>query len=166
MDPFWEQNRPKIVPRRVLRPLLFENVDSHETSAGVVFGAFSGPQDGAKIDPRSPQDGLKTDLKCDRFSRRFFHRFLIVLDLCCSSSFFDSIFDRFGIDLGAALASQMGSAERMDSGQIGTWAVQDALGIVLVRSFFRLAIRDHFFEPPGCLLDSFGGASGLVLGSS
>ena len=27
------------------------------------------------------------------------------------------------------------------------WAVQDGLGIVLVRSFFRLAIRDHFFGP-------------------
>ena len=77
--PFGDPNRPKIVPRRVLRPLLFENVDSHETSAGVMFGAFLGPQDGAKIDPRSPQDGLKTDLKRDRFSRRFYDRFLVVL---------------------------------------------------------------------------------------
>ena len=32
-----------------------------------MFGAFLGPQDGAKIDPRSAQDGLKTDLKRDRF---------------------------------------------------------------------------------------------------
>ena len=52
----------------------------------------------------------------------------------------------------------------MDSGQIGTWAVQDGLGIVLVRSFFRLAIRDHFFGPLGCLLESFWGVLGLVLG--
>ena len=35
-----------------MRPLLFENVDSHETPAGVMFGAFVGPHDGAKIDPR------------------------------------------------------------------------------------------------------------------
>ena len=52
----------------------------------------------------------------------------------------------------------------MDSGQIGTWAVQDGLGIVLVRSFFRLAIRDHFFEPLGCLLESFWGVFVLVFG--
>ena len=47
---------------------------------------------------------------------------------------------------------------------IGWWAVQDGLGIVLVRSFFRLAIRDDFFEPLGCLLESFWGVFGLVLG--
>ena len=47
---------------------------------------------------------------------------------------------------------------------IGWWAVQDGLGIVLVRSFFRLAIRDHFFGPLGCLLESFWGVFGLVLG--
>ena len=37
------------------------------------------PQDEAKIGPRSPQDGLKIDLKDDRFLRRFFARFLVVL---------------------------------------------------------------------------------------
>ena len=47
---------------------------------------------------------------------------------------------------------------------IGPGAVQDGLGIVLVRSFFRLAIRDHFFGPLGCLLESFWGVFGLVLG--
>ena len=47
---------------------------------------------------------------------------------------------------------------------IGPWAVQDGLRIVLVRSFFRLAIRDHFFGPLGCLLESFWGVLGLVLG--
>ena len=54
--------------------------------------------------------------------------------------------------------------ERTDSGQIGTWAVQDGLGIVLVRSFFRLAVRGLFFDALGCLLESFWGTSGLVLG--
>ena len=47
---------------------------------------------------------------------------------------------------------------------IDWWAVQDGLGIGLVRSFFRLAIRDHFFWPLGCLLESFWGVFGLVLG--
>ena len=47
---------------------------------------------------------------------------------------------------------------------IDAWAVQDGLRIVLVRSFFRLAIRDHFFGPLGCLLESFWGVFGLVLG--
>ena len=58
----------------------------------------------------------------------------------------------------------MASRERMDSGQIGTWAVQDGLGVVLVRSFFRLGIRNHFFRPLGCLLESFWDVFGLVLG--
>ena len=44
---------------------------------------------------------------------------------------------------------------------IGAWAVQDGLGIVLVRSFFRLAIRDRFFWPLGCLLESFWAVFGL-----
>ena len=47
---------------------------------------------------------------------------------------------------------------------IGWWAVQDGLGIVLVRSFFRLAVRVRFFELLGCLLESFWGVFGLVLG--
>ena len=34
----------------------------------------------------------------------------------------------------------------------------------MVRSFFRLAIRDNFFGPLGCLLESFWGVFGLVLG--
>ena len=59
----------------------------------------------------------------------------------------------------------MASWERMDSGQIGPWAVQDGLGIVLARSFFRLAVRDHFFGPLGCLLESFWARSWVPLGS-
>ena len=42
--------------------------------------------------------------------------------------------------------------------------IQDGLGIVLVRSFLRLAIRDHFFEPLGCLLESFSDVLGVILG--
>ena len=47
---------------------------------------------------------------------------------------------------------------------IGAWAVQDGLGMVLVRSFFRLAVWDRFLEPLRCLLESFWGVFGLVLG--
>ena len=43
-------------------------------------------------------------------------------------------------------------------------AVQDGLGIVLVRSFFRLAVWDRFFDPLGLLLGSFLGTPGIVLG--
>ena len=59
MDPFWEQNRAKIAPRGVLKSYVFKNVVFHETLAGVVFGAFLGPQDGAKIDPRWPKMALR-----------------------------------------------------------------------------------------------------------
>ena len=72
-------NRPKIGPKRVLRRYFFKNVDFHAASAGVVFGAFLGPQDGAKIVPRSPQDGLKTNQKRCHFLKRFFDRFWVVL---------------------------------------------------------------------------------------
>ena len=34
----------------------------------------------------------------------------------------------------------------------------------MVRLFFRLAIRDHFLDPLGCLLESFRGIFGFVLG--
>ena len=106
MDPFWEQNRPKIVPRRVLRPLLFENVDSHETSAGVVSGAFLGPQDGAKIDPRSPQDGLKSILKAIVFEDEFMIDFWSSwasswLPLGSSWGFRVPSWERLGVLLGA-----------------------------------------------------------------
>ena len=47
---------------------------------------------------------------------------------------------------------------------IGPWGVQDGLGIGLVRSFFRLAVWDRFFGPPGLLLGSFWSAPGVVFG--
>ena len=46
---------------------------------------------------------------------------------------------------------------------IGPGAVQDGPKIVLVRSFFRLVVRDRFFGRLGLLLGSFLGAPGVVL---
>ena len=57
----------------------------------------------------------------------------------------------------------MAPGGRMDSGQIGTWAVQDGPKIVLVRSFFRLVVRDRFFGRLGLLLGPFLGAPEVVL---
>ena len=47
---------------------------------------------------------------------------------------------------------------------IGPMAVQDGLGIVLVRSFFRLAVGVRFFDLLRLLLGWFWAASGAVLG--
>ena len=47
---------------------------------------------------------------------------------------------------------------------IGPWAVQDGLGIDVVRSFFRLAVYVRFVDPLGLLLGSFWDAPGAVLG--
>ena len=47
--------------------------------------------------------------------------------------------------------------------QIGPGTVQDGPKIVLVRSFFRLVVRDRFFGRLGLLLGSFLGAPGVVL---
>ena len=49
------------------------------------------------------------------------------------------------------------------SERFGTWAVQDGLGIVLGRSFFRLAVWVRFFIPLRSLLGSFWVAFGLFL---
>ena len=106
------------------------------------FLAQDGGPGRPKIAPRRVQDRLGSVFLTLDFSLRF----LIVL----------------GIDFGAVLASQMAPGERMDSWQIGTWAVQDGPKIVLVRSFFRLVVRDRFFGRLGLLLGSFL----VVLGSS
>ena len=47
---------------------------------------------------------------------------------------------------------------------IGPWAVQDGLGIDLVRFFFRLVVWVRFFDLLKLLLGSFWAASGPVLG--
>ena len=52
----------------------------------------------------------------------------------------------------------------MRTRQIGRSAVQDGLGIVLVRSFFRLADWVRFFGSLGLVLGSFWEALGGVLG--
>ena len=44
------------------------------------------------------------------------------------------------------------------------WRIQDGLGIVLVRSFFRLAVWVRFFITLRPLLGSFWVAFGLFLG--
>ena len=54
---------------------------------------------------------------------------------------------------------------RVNWGYPPPWGIQDGLGIVMVRLFFRLAIRDHFFEPLGCLLESFWAVFGFVFGN-
>ena len=48
--------------------------------------------------------------------------------------------------------------------QIGPGGVQDGVGIVLVRSFFRLAVWVRFFDPLRLLLGPSWGALGPVLG--
>ena len=53
VGPSWSQDRLRTV------------LNFHEISAGVVFGAFPGPQDGIPDGSRSPQDGPKIVL--DRF---------------------------------------------------------------------------------------------------
>ena len=74
---------------------------------------------------------------------------------------------RFLIVLGSILVpfwppkwSPGGAAELV---LIDWWAVQDGLGIVLVRSFFRLAVWARFFNPLGLLLGSSWVAFGSVL---
>ena len=62
-----------------MKRLFIENVVFHADLRFPIENCQNRPQDGAKIGPRSLQDGLKTGLKCDRFFKRFFDRFLVVL---------------------------------------------------------------------------------------
>ena len=78
------QDRLKIGPSRLSKPYFFKNVNFHETSAGVVSGAFPGFPRRPKIDPRRLQDDLQ--------------------DLLFSTSFLSSILVRLGSDFGSILA--------------------------------------------------------------
>ena len=76
---------------------------------------------------------------------------------------------RFLIGLGSVLVSFWGPKWRpwgdTKLGVSPPGGIQGGPGIVLVRSFFRLAIRARFFDPLGCLLGSFWGAPGVIFGS-
>ena len=53
---FWRLGRPKLVPRPSSNRLNIENMNFHETSAGVVPERFQGP----KMAPKTAQDRPKT----------------------------------------------------------------------------------------------------------
>ena len=55
----WRLFRPKLVPEPSSNRLVFEKVIVHETLCFPMLFGPNGPQDGAKIDPRSLQDGSK-----------------------------------------------------------------------------------------------------------
>ena len=61
-------NRPKIGPRRVLRPYFFKNADFHADLRFPMKNRKNRPQDGPKIASRPVQDGSKSDKKVMRFS--------------------------------------------------------------------------------------------------
>ena len=61
------------------------------------------------------------------------------------------------------MASQMAPQGCARTEAPAPWAIQDGPKIVLVRSFFRLVVRDRFFGRLGLLLGPFLGAPGVVL---
>ena len=70
----WRLGRPKLVPKPSSNRIIIQKVIFHETSAGVMFGAFPGLQESTQNDPRSPQDGSKIVL--DRFFSLLHFRFV------------------------------------------------------------------------------------------
>ena len=89
----WRLGRPKLVPKPSSNRFIIQKVIFHETSAGVMFGAFPGFQESTQNDPRSPQDGSKIVL--DRF-----------FSLLNFASFLDRFWFRFGAILGAKMTPQ------------------------------------------------------------
>ena len=75
---------------------------------------------------------------------------------------------RFLIGLGSALVPFWAPKwSPWGEGKLGVpppWAIQDGLGIVLVRLFFRLTVWDQVWCPLGCLLGSCWGALGVIFG--
>ena len=80
-----------------LTPHFFKNLNLHETSAGVVSGAFPGAQNGSLDDPRSTQHGSKTIFKVLFFRLRFYLRFWSVLG---------PVLAPFWVHLGSLLGAQ------------------------------------------------------------
>ena len=116
MEPFWRPNRAKIGPRRVLRRDLFENVVCHEIVRFPTQNHPKRPQDGHKIGPRSPQDGLKTDQENYRFFNRFYHRFLVVFDSVLAPSW--GVLGCQGVVLGS-FGRPLGSPRRSQNRFLG-----------------------------------------------
>ena len=87
----------KLRPRRLSERFFLNNMNVHETSAGVVFGAFPGPQESTQNDPRSAQDGPKPILKSDLFDVEFRLQFWVVL-----GPILGVIWDPFGVLFGSA----------------------------------------------------------------
>ena len=105
----WSQSRLRTV--LTSKKWVFKKTSATEGESTILRSKSA--QDGTQDDPRSPQDGSK-----------------IVLDRFFSSWFFASIFDRFGIDFGDVLASQMAPGEGRWAVLIGSGAVQDGPKIV------------------------------------
>jgi hypothetical protein len=136
-----------LVPRPSSNRLNIEKVYCYETSAGVVPERFQG----LKMASKTVQDPPKTGPRSSWVG--FF-----------DCLFFASIFHCFGMDFWVVLASQMEPPGMPRTRQIGPGGVQDGPKIVLVRSCFRLVVRDRFFDRLGLLLGSFLGVLGLFLG--
>ena len=92
-------NRPKIGPRRLLRPFLFKNVDLYADLRFPMFFHQNRPQDEAKIGLRSPQDSPKTVLKSFFFDVEICLRFWFVLG---------SVLVALGAPLGGQVGAQIG----------------------------------------------------------
>ena len=123
-----DPSRAKIGPRWLLKRYFLKNVNFHETSAGVMSGAFPGPQDGTQNDTKSHQDGSKTVLF------RFFFRFVFCID-------FWSLF-------GAILVPFWGVLGRLWEGQMGNFWHRFSHAIPRVRVHVRVGCA----RPCGCVL--------------
>ena len=92
-------NRPKIGPRRLLRPFFLKNADFYADLRFPRKNHQNGPQDEAEIGPRSPQDGTKTVLKSFFFDVKICLRFWSVLG---------SVLVAFGAPFGSQVGAKVG----------------------------------------------------------
>ena len=99
-------------------------MSSHETLRFPMVFSQNGPQDGAKIDPRSCQDGSKIVLGCFFVHLDFSFQFLPV----------------WGSVLVLFWAPKWAPGGEVKLGVSAPGGVQDGLGVVLVRYLFPLAV--------------------------
>ena len=130
---------PKLVQEPSSSRLMFENMIVHESIRFLVVWALFSPKmaslKGPKIASRRVQDRFGSFL----FRLEFSLRCLIVLASIWVPFWYPK-WNPWG-------ECKLGVAPR--------WGIQGGLGIVLVRSFFRLAVSFRFFNPLGLVLGSF-----------
>ena len=160
----WRLFRSKLGQEPSSKRLIFEKMIFHEIIRFPILVVFVA----STWRPKTTQDRPKTGPRSSWID-------------VFSSSIIASIFDRFGIGCVPIRPPKWSPADAAELGKSALVAIQDGLGIDLVRFVFRLVVWDFFlsflssswgrfgpllapFWPSSALLAPFGGTPGVIFG--